>query len=67
MTASIASAAGMPSNGPELTITSSGVRRHDALVRALAVPGGGSDHVRIGRPYFFANSKSRSSCAGHAP
>ncbi len=58
-----ASGVGRPSSGPELMFTPSPV---NAWFGSTALPSAGAITWTIGMSNFFANSKSRSSCAGTA-
>ena len=50
---------------PELISTPSSATKGRLLAScSAALPRGANDDARSGRPYFLANSKSRSSCAG---
>ncbi len=63
MISSLAATALMPSNWPELISTSFAECSTNAPSPTGSPPAGATTG-RIGRPYFWANSKSRWSCAG---
>jgi hypothetical protein len=54
---------GRPSSDPELMFTPSPV---NAAFESIVEPSAGFITCTMGMPNFFANSKSRSSCAGTA-
>jgi len=64
MAFAVASGVESPSIGPEFTAVPSPLKQTPSP--RPGVPAGGSTTSRIVRLYFWANSKSRSSCPGTA-